>query len=187
EELSRRFPSDYIKYFLLREIPVGSDGDFSYDALIGRVNSDLANDIGNLTNRTLKMIQNYFDGRIPDKGEPEGGDEELIRFSRETVQLYRDNFDKLQINKALDNIWELISVANKYIVATAPTIMSRTQSRRERLSSVLYNAAETVRIIATLLAPIVPQGSCAILKLLELPGDVSKLRLNALNWGGRHP
>src|SRR5690606_15353340 len=149
EELSRRFPSDYIKYFLLREIPVGSDGDFSYDALIGRVNSDLANDIGNLTNRTLKMIQNYFDGRIPDKGEPEGGDEELIRFSRETVQLYRDNFDKLQINKALDNIWELISVANKYIDGNEPWILDGYQSRRSLLSSCLYNARETVRINAT--------------------------------------
>lgn len=187
EELSQRLPSDYIKYFLIREIPVGADGDFSYDALISRVNSDLANDIGNLTNRTLKMIQNYFDARIPDKGEPEGGDEELIRFSRETVQLYRENFDRLQINKALDNIWELISVANKYIVANEPWALAKNQSRRDRLAAVLYNAAETVRIIAILLAPVVPEGSAAILQQLGLSGEVDGLRLNALNWGGLQP
>jgi methionyl-tRNA synthetase len=184
EDLADKLPSDYIKYFLLREISVGGDGDFSYPALVNRVNSDLANDIGNLTNRTLKMVQNYFDGRIPERGAAEGGDEELVRFCRETVELYRENFDSLQISKALDNVWELISVANRYLVANEPWILARDRSNRERLGTVLYNAAETVRILALLLNPVVPEGVGSILKQLGIETPPEEQQLTALSWGG---
>ncbi len=183
EELAEKLPSDYIRYFLLREIPVGGDGDFSYEALSNRVNHDLANDIGNLANRTLKMIQNYFDGKLPEKGIFEGGDQELVRFCRETVELYKENFDSLQIGKALDNIWELISVANRYLVAHEPWILARERTKRDRLGAVLYNAAETVRIVALLLAPVVPDGVASILKQLGIEGPLGEHRLSSLAWG----
>jgi methionyl-tRNA synthetase len=184
DELAAKVQRDYIRYFLLREIPVGGDGDFSYDALVGRVNSDLANDVGNLSNRTLKMIENYFDGLVPEKGIDEGGDEQLIRFCRETIELYQENFDKLQINKALENVWELVSAANRYIVANEPWALARDRSRRERLGTVLYNAAETLRIVAVLLTPIIPDGTGAILRQLGVNGSTNELRLDSLRWGG---
>jgi methionyl-tRNA synthetase len=166
---------------------VGGDGDFSYDSLANRVNHDLANDIGNLANRTLKMIQNYFDGTLPEKGVVEGGDQELVRFCQETVQLYRKNFDALQIGRALDNVWELISVANRYLVAHEPWILARDKAKRDRLGAVLYNAAETIRIIALLLAPIVPDGVSSILRQLGLEGSLEKHRLASLTWGKLMP
>jgi len=182
-ELSEKLSSDYIRYFLLREIPVGGDGDFSYEALANRVNHDLANDIGNLANRTLKMIQNYFDGKLPEKGVVEGGDQELVRFCQETVQLYRKNFDQLQIGKALDNVWELISVANRYLVAHEPWILARDKTKRDRLGAVLYNAAETVRIVALLLAPVVPDGVASILKQLGIETPLEQHQIASLTWG----
>lgn len=184
EELAERLEPDYIKYFLLREIPVGADGNFSYEGLVNRVNSDLANDLGNLANRTLKMIESYFGGTIPQPADLEGGDGELVNFSRETVELYRQNFDRLQINKALDHVWELISVANKYLVANEPWALAKDPARRERLGTVLYNAAETVRIIALLLGPIIPAGAGQILRQLGERKSLEKQNLLALNWGG---
>jgi len=183
KELAGKLPADYIRYFLLREIPVGGDGDFSYEALVNRVNHDLANDIGNLANRTLKMIENYFDGRLPEKGVVEGGDQELVRFCQETVKLYRENFDSLQIGKALDNVWELISVTNRYLVANEPWVLARDRTKRDRLGAVLYNAAETVRIVALLLGPIVPDGVASILKQLGIEQLLAKHRLTSLTWG----
>jgi methionyl-tRNA synthetase len=183
-ELTAKLPADYIKYFLLRSIPVGGDGDFSYEALAKRVNSDLANDVGNLANRTLKMIANYFDSAVPEPLDLEGGDEALIRFSRETVDLYRENFDRLLINKALENVWELVSAANRYIAATEPWTLAGDPARRSRLGSVLYNSAETLRIIALLLSPVVPEGSAAILRQLGIETSPDKLGLDSLRWGG---
>ena len=187
EELSQKLPPDYIKYFLLREIPIGGDGDFSYAALVNRINSDLANDVGNLANRTLKMIENYFDGVIPERDLAEGGDEELIRFCQETVELFRENFDRLQISKSLENVWELVSVSNRYLVANEPWSLAREKEKVKRLASVLYNSAETIRIIALLLSPIVPDGSAAILAQLGLQEPVESMRADALRWGGLKP
>jgi methionyl-tRNA synthetase len=184
EELVARVPRDYIRYFLLREIPVGGDGDFSYPALVNRVNSDLANDMGNLANRTLKMIENYFGGLVPEKGLEEGGDEELSRFCRETVELYRENFDRLQISRALENVWELVSAANRYLVANEPWALARDRARRPRLGTVLYNSAETIRILALLLSPIVPDGSAKILRQLGIETPLEEHRVESLRWGG---
>jgi len=183
DELAERLPADYIRYFLLREIPIGGDGDFSYEALVKRVNSDLANDLGNLASRTLKMIQNYFDGEIPEPGALEGGDGELISFSKETVELYRKNFDNYQISKGLENVWELISAANRYLVANEPWKLARDHSKKERLATVLYNAAETIRILAAMLSPIIPDGSASILGYLGVKTTKGSIGLSSLLWG----
>jgi methionyl-tRNA synthetase len=183
DELASGLPPDYIKYYLLREIPLGADGGFSHKNLLSRVNSDLANDLGNLASRTLKMIGSYFHGVIPEHAEIEGGDRELIRFSRETIQLYRENFDRLNIAKALDSVRELVSVANKYVVANEPWVLAKDFSRRERLATSLYCAAETVRIIAILLGPVVPEGSERILTQLGVDQPLDAHRISTLNWG----
>ncbi len=187
EALCEALPNDYIRYFLLREIPLGADGNFSYEGLIGRINSDLANDLGNLCNRTLTMIDNYFEGRIPESAGLESRDEELIRFTKETVELYRDSFDRLQLNKALENVWELISVCNKYIVANEPWNLAKEPAKRERLASVLYNSAEALRIAGVLLSPIVPDGVTAILRQLGSDRTAEQQTLGDLNWGGLEP
>jgi len=183
DELSDVLPRDYLKYFLLREIPLGADGHFSYDGLTSRVNNDLTNDLGNLASRILKMIENYFNSAVPEPGDLEGGDEELRRFSKETVQLYKENFARLQITKALDSVWELNSVVNKYIVANEPWLLARDRSKKTRLATVLYNAAEALRIIATMLTPVTPDGSALILRQLGLESAGENPKANGLIWG----
>ena len=187
EQLGKSLPLDAIRYFLVREISLGSDGNFSLDALITRINSDLANDLGNLASRVLKMIDSYCDGEIPEGAGLEARDEQLVRFSKETIGLYTKNFDQFQINRALENVWELISVVNKYIVANEPWALSKDSSKRERLGTVLYNSAEALRIICVLLAPVLIEGTGAIFSQLGLDEPPESLRIDKLNWGGLRP
>ena len=187
EQLRKSLPLDAIRYFLVREISLGSDGNFSLDALITRINSDLANDLGNLASRVLKMIDSYCSGKIPEGAGLEARDEQLVRFSKETIGLYTENFDQFQINRALENVWELISVVNKYIVANEPWVLAKTSSKRERLATVLYNSAEALRIICVLLAPVLVEGTGAIFSQLGLDEPPESLRIDKLNWGGLRP
>ncbi len=184
EALLKALPRDCVKYFLLRENSLGSDGNFSYDSLVTRLNSDLANDLGNLSSRVLKMIESYFGGKVPESAGLESGDEQLVHFSKETVKLYRENFDKLQLNRALENVWELISVANRYIVANEPWSLSKDAAKRDRLGSVLYNAAETLRIVAVLLTPILTDGTASIFRQLGWEKTPEQCRAADLSWGG---
>ncbi|MEE8349213.1 MAG: methionine--tRNA ligase [Acidobacteriota bacterium] len=184
EELTDITQPDYVRYFLLREIPMGSDGNFSYDLLVTRVNSDLANDLGNLCNRILTMINTSFGGEIPEPGEMESADAELRQYSSETIDLYRKNFDSLQMNKAIDNVWELISVVNKYLVANEPWAMAGDETKKERLGTVLYCSAESLRIITILLSPIIPEGTAAMFKQLGIVESIEDQRIPGLTWGG---
>jgi methionyl-tRNA synthetase len=183
DALLRILPRDYLKYFLLREIPLGADGNFSADSMLTRVNSDLANDLGNLASRVLTMIDNYFEGAVPSPGEVEGADKELIRFCKETVKLYHENFDSLKISRALENVWELISVCNKYIVANEPWSLAKDSAKTDRLARVLYNSAEAVRVISILLWPIIPDGTGKILEQLGVIEPAETLRNADLKWG----
>lgn len=183
EELMEVAEADWVKYFLMREIALGADGNFSYDGLLTRTNSDLANDLGNSANRTLKMIENYFDGAIPELGEAEGGDKELREFSLETIALYKKYFDQFQINRALGSVWELISVLNKYLVANQPWMMAKDPAKRGRLGTVLYNSAETLRFIAVMLGPVIPSGAASILRQLGVVEPLEQHQLSDLAWG----
>ncbi len=151
--LVERYGLDAVRYFLLREMPFGSDGDFSNRALLGRINSDLANDLGNLASRTVAMIQKYFAGAVPPCGALTDVDERLRALACETYGAFCANMDKMQFSLALTELWKLIGECNRYIDINTPWTLARDEANRERLGTVLYHLAESLRIAAVLLQP----------------------------------
>ncbi|HEY5586415.1 MAG TPA: methionine--tRNA ligase [Ruminiclostridium sp.] len=152
-----KYGLDAIRYFLLREVPFGSDGAFSNEALINRINADLANDLGNLVSRTVAMIDKYFGGTIPDSKVTGDFDEDLIKIVMETPQKVEDLLDKLQFSTALSEIWKIVSRTNKYIDETMPWVLAKDESNSARLAQVMYNLAESLRITAILIQPFMPE------------------------------
>ncbi len=155
--LVKKYGIDAVRYFLLREVPFGSDGVFSNESLINRINSDLANDLGNLVSRTVAMIDKYFDGTIPSEGIAGDYDEDLKNVLLKTNEKVEELLDKLQFSTALIEIWNAISRTNKYIDETMPWVLAKDNSNKERLAAVLYNLAESIRIISILIQPFMPE------------------------------
>jgi len=152
-----KYGLDAIRYFLLREIPFGSDGVFSNEALINRINSDLANDLGNLVSRTVAMIDKYFGGSLPDTLESGDYDADLRETVLGTVEKTEALLDKLQFSSALTEIWKTVSRTNKYIDETAPWVLAKDEANKPRLAQVLYNLAESIRIVSILIQPFMPE------------------------------
>jgi len=177
------FGADAIRYFLLREINLGSDGNFSRDALITRINADLANDLGNLLHRTVSMIEKYHGGKIHKTAVSEDLDKELIALASETVENYKKAMDKMEINAAIKGIWVLISRTNKYIDETAPWLLAKDEAKAARLEAVMYNLAEVLRIVAILITPFVPHTSPKIYTQLGLAIPAQFMLADAA-WGG---
>ena len=177
------FGADAIRYFLLREINLGSDGNFSRDALINRINADLANDLGNLLHRTVSMIEKYHGGIVANAGVNEAIDAELQSLVKSTVEQYIKDMDNMEINSAIKGVWALISRANKYIDETAPWILAKDETKAARLQTVMYNLAETLRIVAILIAPFIPCTSPKIYTQLGLNVPEEFLLADAV-WGG---
>jgi methionyl-tRNA synthetase len=179
--------ADALRYFLFREIVFGQDGSFSFDALVQRYNSDLANGLGNLASRTLSMIQRYFQGEIPYPSATlaytaaEGAISEL---AAQTIADYGRLFDSYQFSRALEAVWSLLSAVDKYIVETQPWAVAEKDDRdsRSRLATILYTAAEALRIITVLAHPIIPDSTSRIFTQLGL-SDIAKTDLNTLRWG----
>jgi len=173
--------ADALRYFLFREIVFGQDGSFSYDALIGRYNSDLANGLGNLASRTLTMINQYRAGAIP-----EGTDPEIAAVANDTIQAVQDSFDRFEFSKGLESVWALISAVDKFIVRNAPWKLARQLDdvSQRQLSATLYTSAEALRIATALLSPVLPQSTPKIWSQLGMTESIESVRFESLRWGG---
>lgn len=186
EMLVERFGLDSLRYYLMRSLPVGSDGTFTPEDYVGRINYELANDLGNLLNRTVAMINKYFGGQIPDyKENVTDFDADLSDFVAENLKLYHQNMDAVDYPRALEAIWNIISRTNKYIDETAPWVLAKEDGDKELLAAVMAHLAASLRVVAHLIQPFMMETSNAIMEQLGLGTDfdLEHLELSGLPSG----
>ena len=173
---------DPLRYFLLREIVFGQDGSFSFDALVGRYNSDLANGLGNLASRTLNMIEQYRDGIIPTAA----GNDSIANAAREAINSALICYDQFDFSRALEQAWTIISAVDKFIVERAPWKLAKDSSSeaQTRLDETLYTVAEALRLVCILVGPVLPHSAQAIWEQLGFTNPLTDMHINSLAWGG---
>jgi methionyl-tRNA synthetase len=180
--VTESFGTDVFRYFLLREIPFGLDGTYSEEALVGRLNSDLANDLGNLLHRSLTMLEKYFQGVVQKPSAKNPFDQPLISLAKDLPKKYFQAMDHWEFSLAMEAIWNLINAANKYIEDVKPWDLAK-QNNSLRLATVLYNLVEILRIVAITIYPIIPTTSLKILKQLGWPIDLDQANFqDLLKW-----
>lgn len=167
-ELVEKYGTDALRYYVLREMPFGSDGIYSEENLINRNNADLSNDLGNLLSRTISMVDKYFDGEIPDIKEIEDIDMELINMALELPYIVKELMDKYELSNALIQVWKFIARANKYIDETMPWILAKTEEKKARLATVLYNLMESLRFITVMISFAMPETSVKMRQILNI-------------------
>ena len=164
DDLVRNFGVDAVRYYLLHEMPFAQDGNITFETLISRYNSDLANTLGNLVNRTVSMINKYFDGEIPAVSEKTDFDADLASVCLESAKKTAEKMEQLRVADAMDCIWTIVNRANKYIDETMPWVLAKDDAGREKLKTVMYNLIEAIRFIASLLGSFMPDTQLAIAK-----------------------
>jgi methionyl-tRNA synthetase len=180
------FGADAFRYFLLREVPFGQDGDFSQEAMVTRINSDLANGLGNLLSRTLTLIERTQAGQVPAPGKIRAAERDL---KQATVALLNKEFprhlEQLEFNRALEMIWQVVQIANQYVDKTAPWTLAKNESDADQLRTVLYHMAETLRCLSLAAYPFIPKSSQSIRTQLGISTDfTSPLMKSKIEWGG---
>ena len=174
---------DALRYYLLRETVFGQDGNFSYDALVTRYNSDLANGIGNLASRTAAMIEKNCGARIPKPGALKDTDTALAKETQATIGEVLEQYGKLGFSRALEQIWALIAAADKYLTVEKPWALGESADEQQRRATVLWTTAEVLRIVTALAHPILPESTAKVWALLGQPGTVGAVEIEGLRWG----
>jgi len=182
-QVVEEFGADVFRYFLLREIPFGQDGDFSKKSIIARVNGELANGLGNLVSRTLGMVEKYFEGRVPEPGGLNSEDESLRDKALSVVDLFEEEMEEIAFHKALVSLWDYIADVNKYVDESAPWTLAK-EKNEERLGTVLWTIAQAIGVVTILIYPFMPESAGEIWKRLGSSQPLnSKLLSDAKDWG----
>lgn len=187
EMLVERFGLDPLRYYLMRSLPVGSDGTFTPEDYVGRINYELANDLGNLLNRTIAMVNKYFDGEVPRFAVATDFDADLASVATDSIENYHKQMEAVDFPRALEAVWNLISRTNKYIDETAPWVLAKDETDRDKLAAVMSHLVASLRVVAHLIQPFMMETSDAIMEQLGLGAtfDLEKLTFADLPEGVR--
>jgi len=174
---------DALRYFLLRDVVFGQDGNFSYDALVTRYNSDLANGLGNLASRTAAMIEKNFAGKIPKPTACQPQDDALAKETQSAIGEVLERYENMEFARALEAMWGVIGAADKYLTTEQPWALSDSEADTQRKAAILWTTAELLRIVTVLAHPVLPDSTAKVWSLLGQPGTVSAVELDGLRWG----